>query len=82
MFGFGKDLMQQMQLMQKLMKDENFRKFMMHPKVQGLFKDPEFTEAMKNKDAAKLMSNPMIREFQADPELKELMSKLDLSQIL
>ena len=82
MFGFGKDLAQQLQLMQKLMKDENFRKFMMHPKVQELFKDPDFMEAMKSKDAGKLMANPKIREFQADPELRELMSKLDLTQLM
>lgn len=82
MFSFGKGLTQQIQLMQKLMKDENFRKFMMHPKVQELFKDPEFMEAMKNKDAAKLMGNPKIREFQADPELRELMGKLDLGQLM
>ncbi|MFA6600829.1 MAG: hypothetical protein WC352_09295 [Candidatus Omnitrophota bacterium] len=77
MFGAFK----QIQLMHQLMKDENFKKLMGHPRVQELFRDPEFLKALQTKDAANLMSHPGLAKLQEDPELREMIGKLDLSKL-
>lgn len=77
MFGKMKNMMGQMQMMQKLMKDENFKAFMMHPKIQELLKDPEFLEAMKNQDTTTLMNNPKFSALRQDPELAKLAAKMN-----
>ena len=77
MFDKMKDMMQQMQLMQKLMKDEHFKAFISHPKVQELFKDPQFLELIKQQDMAKLQSHPKLMALLRDPEVQPLMAKVD-----
>ncbi len=76
MFGKFGGMMEQMKLLQKLMQDENFRKFMSHPKVQELFKEPEFQEIMKTKDFAKMSAYPKFAELMKDPELAALLQKI------
>ncbi len=82
MFGGAKDLMQQMALVQKLMKDENFKQFISHPKVQELFKDPEFMKLLQSKDAQKIMSHPKLAVLREDEELRALLGKLDFQKLL
>jgi hypothetical protein len=77
MFDKVKGMMQQMQLMQKLMKDEHFKAFITHPKVQALFKDPEFLELMKKQDMAKLQGHPKLMALLSDPDVRPLMAKID-----
>jgi F0F1-type ATP synthase delta subunit len=77
MFGKMKNYMEQFQMMQKLMKDENFKAFMSHPKVQELFKDPGFQAILKTKDQAKIMGHPKLNAMIRDSEVAQMMSKLD-----
>ena len=77
MFGKMKGMMQQMQMMQKLMKDENFKAFIGHPKVQTLLRDPEFQELIKKQDFMKLGTHPKLAAMMNDPEVKPLMAKLN-----
>ncbi len=77
MFDKAKDMMKQMQLMQRLMKDENFKAFISHPKVQALFKDPEFQELIKKQDMGKLQGHPKLMALMRDPEVAPLMAKMD-----
>ena len=79
MFGKMKDMMQQLQMMQKLMKDENFKAFISHPKVQAVMKDPEFQELIKKQDWLKLGTHPKLAALMKDPEVAPLMAKLDPS---
>ena len=79
MFDKMKDFAAQMQMMQKLMKDENFRNFISHPKIQALLKDPEFQEALKKQDPSKLLENPRFAALRQDPEVAALASKLNLN---
>ncbi len=53
----------------KIAKDEHFRKFLSHPKVQTLMKDPEFEKAVKEKNMLKLMSHPEFLSVMKDPEI-------------
>ena len=76
MFGKFKDAAEQMQMAQKLMKDENFRNFMMHPKVQELLKDPQFQESLKKQDPSQLFNHPKVLALQTDPEIARLAAKL------
>ncbi len=82
MFDKMKGMMDQMGMMQKLMKDENFRAFIGHPKVQELFKDPEFKEVAKSQDFMKIMSHPKFAEMMRDPEVAALMAKLNPQSFL
>ena len=76
MFGKMKSMMDQIKLAQQLMKDENFKAFMSHPKMQELFKDPEFIALIKTQDFSKIMSHPRFASVLKDPEVLELMKKL------
>ena len=67
----------QFQMMQKLMADDNFKTFISHPKVQEVFRDPEFKELAKSRDFAKILSNPKFSELMRDPELAALMTKIN-----
>ena len=78
MFGKMKDMAAQMQMIQKLMKDENFKALIAHPRMQELMKDPDFLELMKTKDFQKAASNPKLAGLKNDPELLELMSRVQL----
>jgi len=82
LFGKMGDMMKQMQLMQKLMKDDNFKALMAHPKVQELLKDPEFREAIKGQDFSALQSHPKFSGVMSDPELVKLISKLNLQDLM
>ena len=80
MFGKMKDMAGQMQMMQRLMKDENFKALLAHPKMQQLMQDPEFLELMKTKDIQKAASNSKIAALKDDPELLQLISRIRLPQ--
>ncbi len=77
MFGQLKNMAGQFQLMQKLMKDENFKAFMTHPKVQELFNSAEFKEIAKSKDMAKISAYKPFVDLMRDPEVAQLISKLN-----
>ena len=80
MFGKMKDMASQMQMIQRLMKDENFKALIAHPKMQELMKDPDFLELMKTKDMQKAVTNPKLAALKNDPELVQLMSRVQLPQ--
>ncbi len=82
MFGKMGGMMEQLQMIQKLMKDENFKAFISHPKVQELFKDPEFKEVTKSKDMMKIVQHPKFMALAQDPVVAQLMSKINPQNIL
>lgn len=82
MLGQMKDMMGQFQMMQKLMKDENFKTFIAHPKVQELFKDPEFKEVAKTRDFGKILASSKFMGLMRDPELAALMMKINPRQLM
>ncbi len=82
MFGNMKGVMGQFQMMQKLMQDENFKAFISHPKVQELFRDPEFRETAKSKDFQKITAHPRFSTLVRDPELSALLAKIDFKRFL
>ncbi|MCG3176160.1 MAG: hypothetical protein MOGMAGMI_01101 [Candidatus Omnitrophica bacterium] len=82
MFGKMKGMMDQMQMMQRLMKDENFRAFVSHPKVQELFKDPTFKEVAKTQDFMKIAAHPKFAAVLRDPEVAALMAKINPQQLM
>lgn len=82
MFGGMKDMMANMQLMQRMMQDENFRAFVSHPKVQELFRDPEFKEVAKSRDFAKISAHPKFAALGQDPQLAALLVKIDPKSFL
>lgn len=82
MFGKMKGMMEQMAVMQRMMKDENFRAFISHPKVQEVFQDPEFKEVAKTQDATRIFAHPKFAALLRDPEVGALMSKIDPKQFL
>ena len=77
MFEKFKGMADQFQMVQKMMQDEDFKAFISHPKIQALFKDPEFREVVKTKDFAKILSNPNFAELMKDPEVAALVAKLN-----
>ena len=82
MFGPMKDMAAQFQMMQRLMKDENFKAFIAHPDIQELFRDPEFRDVAKTRDFTKILAHPKFAAALRDPELSALMAKVDLKGIL
>jgi len=60
----------------KLAKDENFRKFLSHPKVQELLKDKEFEKAVKEKNIFKLMSHEEFSKVLKDPEVASALEQM------
>lgn len=82
MFSKMQEVMGQFGVMQKLMKDENFRSFIAHPRVQELFRDPEFKEVAKTRDLARILSHPKCAEIMRDPDLASLLSKLNAQALL
>jgi hypothetical protein len=77
-----KDTVKQLQLLQKLMKDENFRALISHPKVKGMLMDPEFHALAKSKDMAAISAHPKFGQVMRDPEVAPLIAKLDLPSLL
>ena len=82
MFDKMKDMMGQVHLMQQLMQDENFKAFLSHPKVQQLFKDPEFKDVAKTRDFAKITAHPKFMEMARDPDVSRLLVKIDPKRFL
>lgn len=82
MFGKMNDMMKQMQMAQKLMKDDNFKAFMSHPKIQAIFMDPEFQEVLKTQDQIKILNHPKLAGLKNDPEVVGLLSKLDFKKLM
>lgn len=76
MFGKMKDMASQIAMVTKMMKNENFRALMSHPKVQEVFKDPEFQEIAKGQDGMKMMNHPKMLALMNDPEVRVLFTKL------
>ncbi len=64
------------------MKDENFKAFISHPKVQELFNDPEFKEVAKSRDFSKIAVHPQFMELMKDPELASIMAKMNPKDLL
>ena len=77
MFDKIKNTMDQMQVMGRLMKDENFRALISNPKVQEVFRDPEFQNIVKEKDFSKMTMHPKFAKLMEDPEVRTLVSKLN-----
>jgi len=75
------NIMDQMKILQKMMTDPNFGKFMSHPKVQELARDPEFQETMSTKDPEKIKAHPKLKDLSTDPELRDLMTKINFDDI-
>lgn len=69
------------QKMMMMMKDENFRAFISHPKVREMFQDPEMKKSLEAQKFSDLLSNPKFAEMMRDPEVMALMSKLDLKKM-
>ena len=82
MFGKMGDMMKQLQMMQKLMKDENFKAFISHPKMQELIKDPDFMALMKKQDMPALQKHPKFGSVMRDPEILELIRKIDFKTLM
>lgn len=80
MFDGMKNMAAQMQMMQRLMKDENFRAFVSHPKIQELFKDPEFKDIAKSRDFSQIATHPKFAALMKDPELSSLLMKINPAQ--
>ena len=62
---------------ERLMKDENFKALISHPKVQQVFMDPEFQEAIKSQNMGKLATNKKFASLRSDPEIAPLLAKID-----
>lgn len=82
MFDKMKDAMKQLQMMQKLMKDEHIRALISHPKVRELFLDEEFQALVKGQDTAKLLTHPKFASVMRDPEVAALMAKVNPQQLM
>ena len=77
MFGKIKNAMDQLKMMQQLMKDDNFKAFISHPKVQAMLKDSEFQQLIKQQNWVKLGTHPKLAALMKDPEVAPLMAKID-----
>ena len=73
MFGKIGDATNQLKMLQELMKDENFRALISHPKVREVFMDSEFQKLVKENNLAKVMSHPKFAYLMNDPEVAQLM---------
>ena len=70
-------MMGQMKMRQELMRDDNFKIFIAHPRVQELFRDPEFKTVAASRDFSKIAAHPKFMELAKDPELSQLLLKMD-----
>ena len=82
MFDKLKGAMNQLQLMQRLMKDEGFKALMANPKVQAVMMDPEFQRLIKTRDMAKVAAYPKFAALLRDPEVAPLLAKVNPQQLL
>ena len=60
----------------KIAQDQDFQKFLSHPKVQVLMKDPQFQKAVQEKNVFKLTAHPEFSELMKDPEIRSALEKL------
>ncbi len=81
MFDKMKNMANQFQLFQELMKDDNFKAFVSHPKVRGVFMEPEFQQIVRERNMSKMMAHPKFAELMRDPEVAQLMMKLKGSHL-
>jgi len=72
--GSSGDLAGQFKNLSKLSKDEEFRKFLAHPKVQALLKNESFRRAIEEKNFFKLMSNQQFTESLKDPDIRDALT--------
>lgn len=77
MFEGFKNKVNQFQLMQKMMKDDNFKAFISHPKVQEVMKDPDVQQLIKSQDMSKVAAHPKFMSLMQDPEVGPLLSRID-----
>ena len=77
MFGKMHDMMKQLQMIQRLMKDEHFKALISHPKVQALLQDPEFQAVIKAQDMAKIGTHPKLASLMRDPDVGPLLAKVN-----
>lgn len=82
MFDHIGKIMGNFQLINRLMKDENFKALMMHPKFRGLMSDSAFQEILKTRDTQKINNHPKMLELMRDAEFKTLISKIDFKTLL
>ena len=75
MFDKMRTAMQQLQMMQRLMKDEQFKPLITHPKMQAILKDPEFHALVKAQNAGAITAR--LAPLAQDPELAPLLKKLN-----
>ena len=81
MFDKVGGMMSQMMLLQRLGKDKNFRAFILHPKVQELFKDSEFQKVIASQDSEKIINHPKLIALQKDPELAALIGRMNFQEL-
>ena len=77
MFEKMKDMMGQMKMMQGMMRDENFKAFISHPKVRELFRDPEFKAVAATRDFSRIATHEKFKQLTRDPALAQLLIKID-----
>ena len=77
MFNQLGNMLGQFQMVQKLMKDENFRALIKNSKVREVFMDPEFQKLVQGNNIAKLPTHPKFASLMSDPEVMQLLSKLN-----
>ena len=82
MFEKMKDQFKQLQMLQRLMKDEHFRALMSHPNVQATLQDPDVQQLAKSQDVAKLLAHPKMVALMRDPEIASVFAKLDPQKFL
>ena len=82
MFDKMKEQFKQLQMLQRLMKDEHFRNLMSHPNVQATLQDPDVQQLAKSQDIAKLLAHPKMALLMRDPEVAALFAKLDPQKFL
>ena len=76
------NIFKQLQVMQRLMKDPQFKALMAHPKMQDLLTDRDVQALMKSKDTAKIAAHPKFMALMRDPELAPLLATFNPKQLL
>ncbi len=82
MFGKINDMMKQVKMMQRLMKDEHFKALIGHPKVQELLKDKQFQELIKSQNVGKIVTHPKLAALMRDPEVGPLLKNINPQTLL
>ena len=60
----------------KFAKDEHFRKFFTHPKVQALLKNEKFKSAVEERNMFALMGNSEFVQALEDPEIRSALEEM------